>query len=419
MDIYGKYVGEDNFAIEVRSPGRWNNEAGPDFKNASLVIDGKPVTGDVEIHLKASDWFAHNHHNDQNYDRVVLHVVAKNDFSDERRDELPPMLCLSCTDNTDFDSFAKCAALYNRMGTERTGRMLVNAGLKRYEDKKRAILRSMLEQGAENGCWKTLFDAAGFKRNRREFAELFDRLCCYPFETINDSFEIVIWGESGLLPDLSVEQLQPEMNSYADAVWKKWWKTRWTANKEIKWSSGGRPSNSPYRRIAVIISWYKAFATKPINLLGRFAMDSSAEQLAKQAVKLLETSDALWDGYINFKTCSSRKARIAGRSFALETAVNVLLPALGAAAEVGYFGEANKWKIADIACNAWKCLPSTQHNYITKEAGLKWFPDKEFRNKVMASAAARQGVLHMYREYCEKACFDCNSCVFINSFWMC
>ena len=61
--------------IEVLNPGRWNRLAGPDFKDAILRIDGDRVEGDVEIHFSQSDWRAHGHHKNPNFDRVVLHVV--------------------------------------------------------------------------------------------------------------------------------------------------------------------------------------------------------------------------------------------------------------------------------------------------------------------------------------------------------
>lgn len=61
--------------LEVRSPGRWNRGAGPDFREAVIEIDGEVRIGDIEIHLYREDWWRHGHHLDQNYDRVVLHVV--------------------------------------------------------------------------------------------------------------------------------------------------------------------------------------------------------------------------------------------------------------------------------------------------------------------------------------------------------
>lgn len=61
--------------IRVLNPGQWNSQAGPDFLNAHLVIDGKHVYGDVEIHFHQQDWFHHGHQYDERYANVVLHVI--------------------------------------------------------------------------------------------------------------------------------------------------------------------------------------------------------------------------------------------------------------------------------------------------------------------------------------------------------
>lgn len=61
--------------IAVISPGIWNQNAGPDFLKAHLIIDGREVRGDIEIHLVSSDWYHHGHHADPRYNGVILHVV--------------------------------------------------------------------------------------------------------------------------------------------------------------------------------------------------------------------------------------------------------------------------------------------------------------------------------------------------------
>lgn len=63
----------------VRSPGYYNNHAGPDFLDARIEINGVPLTGKVEIHVKASDWNVHKHQFDKRYEDVILHVVYEAD----------------------------------------------------------------------------------------------------------------------------------------------------------------------------------------------------------------------------------------------------------------------------------------------------------------------------------------------------
>ena len=57
------------------------------------------LKGDIELHMKASDWFAHQHQNDSAYSNVILHVVCKNDLSQDKRELLPPMLVLKQAGN--------------------------------------------------------------------------------------------------------------------------------------------------------------------------------------------------------------------------------------------------------------------------------------------------------------------------------
>src|SRR5690606_34557726 len=73
-------------SVFMASIGQHNENAGPDFFNARLKIDDQLWAGNVEIHIKSSDWFLHNHENDKAYDNVILHVVWEHDTDVFRRD---------------------------------------------------------------------------------------------------------------------------------------------------------------------------------------------------------------------------------------------------------------------------------------------------------------------------------------------
>lgn len=69
----------DGREIEIISVGSHNNDAGPDFTNVHLRIDGQDWIGNVEMHIYSSDWYKHHHHLDKAYNHVILHVVCHAD----------------------------------------------------------------------------------------------------------------------------------------------------------------------------------------------------------------------------------------------------------------------------------------------------------------------------------------------------
>lgn len=65
----------DNQCVVIKSVGYPNQNSGPDFFNAQLYIDDQLWAGNVEIHVKSSDWYVHHHETNSAYDNVILHVV--------------------------------------------------------------------------------------------------------------------------------------------------------------------------------------------------------------------------------------------------------------------------------------------------------------------------------------------------------
>ncbi len=64
----------------ILSPGVINVYGGPDFRNIAMLLDGRLVIGDAEFHRKSSEWLQHRHHENHEYDNVVLHIVFENDL---------------------------------------------------------------------------------------------------------------------------------------------------------------------------------------------------------------------------------------------------------------------------------------------------------------------------------------------------
>ena len=65
--------------IRVIQPGIHNRNQGPDFLNARVEIDNTLWSGSIELHVFPSQWIAHKHSQDANYNNVILHVVWQSD----------------------------------------------------------------------------------------------------------------------------------------------------------------------------------------------------------------------------------------------------------------------------------------------------------------------------------------------------
>ncbi|HEU4497637.1 MAG TPA: DUF2851 family protein, partial [Flavobacterium sp.] len=72
--------------LAIIDSGQYLQKAGPDFFNARLIIGSQKWAGNIEIHLKSSDWYLHGHETDPNYENVILHVVWEHDAEVFRRD---------------------------------------------------------------------------------------------------------------------------------------------------------------------------------------------------------------------------------------------------------------------------------------------------------------------------------------------
>lgn len=78
-------------SVEIIHTGTNNTDAGPDFQNARIKIDNTLWAGNVELHVKSSDWMRHSHQRDKAYNNVVLHVVYEHDAKPALRENGEPI----------------------------------------------------------------------------------------------------------------------------------------------------------------------------------------------------------------------------------------------------------------------------------------------------------------------------------------
>ncbi len=401
----------DNLEVEIISTGLWNREAGPDFRDARIRIDNHVVTGDVEIHHRASDWFRHNHEPNPAYYNVILHVAAVDDLSTAQREQLPPLMLLaSASENSELKpeiNVGKCAAVLTGKPFAELLNFFEEAGMARFYAKAEVFLRQALLEGIEKCTLRALFEAVGYKNNRENFIELFERYFEYDEAVRRVDFEAIIWGESGLLPDPAVDPPAAELLKFESACWDRWWSIRRKARPEIHWRRDGvRPSNTPERRVAAAVMLIRRFGERPLHHFVELSMKiGSYGAFIDEMLSQLALNDDMWDHWTNFHKPRNTPAAVMGRSRALELAVNVILPAMHA------YGFIEKRPgIAEFAANAWRQLPPMQENTVIRTVAARWFGGHESAMVLNESAAAGQGAIQLYREFCLKCGGDCAGC---------
>lgn len=152
-----------NEEVEIIHPGYFNSDAGPDFFNAKIKIDNTIWAGNVEIHLKRSDWISHKHENDPKYCNIILHVIVNNDItpSDETILYQTPTLILQIPNNIvlNYNKIAEhsdtlyCGKELNKLSQLQLKNYLEYILIERLEEKSLAA-KQILDES--NNCWRTL-----------------------------------------------------------------------------------------------------------------------------------------------------------------------------------------------------------------------------------------------------------------------
>ena len=188
--------------VRVLYPGRPGLAAGPDFRDALLEVEGLGrVRGDVELHRRQQDWYAHGHAADPNYNGVVLHAALELSPGVTRLQNggQAPVISLAALlteDDTaaaaidgqdaaagheDPPAAAETAALWailERQGWHRQanaagwGDLLDAAGDARFQRKSAWCRRLLAEQPPEQTLYEGLMEALGYRANRQPFLKL-------------------------------------------------------------------------------------------------------------------------------------------------------------------------------------------------------------------------------------------------------
>ena len=201
--------------ITIIQSGQYLEQAGPDFFNAQLIIGNQKWAGNVEIHLKSSDWYVHHHEMDSAYDNVILHVVWEHDVEIYRADnseipvlELQQFVAESTIENYDSLRTAK-SWIFCEKQLRSLDQFLLNNWLERlfFErlERKSVLVTAFLQQSTSD--WEAVLFCLlaknfGLNTNGDSFLELAQSI---PFSIIRkESFEVenleaLFFGMAGLL----------------------------------------------------------------------------------------------------------------------------------------------------------------------------------------------------------------------------
>ncbi len=202
-------------AISVLNCGFPHQDAGPDFANAKLIIGDATWAGNVEIHLKSSDWLLHKHQNDESYDNVILHVVYEDDSPIHRHDgSLLPTLVLKGRITTELvDKYEQlffnvndfpCQPQIGTIDNFVIENFLTRVAIERLAQKSGEVFERL---AAMNGNWDETFyhfmaKSFGFKVNALPMQMLAQSLPQQLFAKHKDKaleIEALIFGQAGFL----------------------------------------------------------------------------------------------------------------------------------------------------------------------------------------------------------------------------
>lgn len=165
--------------VQVIYRGTCPGGAGPDVRGALLAFDDRVlVEGDVEFHLRASDWQSHGHHGDPRYRGVILHVVTTADVPpplDATGQPLPTLIVSlpepAPGDDT-TDGPTPCHRRARQQAPEVVAALLDELGDRRLAERAARFEADLSRLAPDQLAQEAVFEALGFSRNRSTFVRL-------------------------------------------------------------------------------------------------------------------------------------------------------------------------------------------------------------------------------------------------------
>ena len=428
----------DGRTLQVLKPGQWNHGEGPDFAGAEILINGKLLTGDVEIHVSSSNWYDHKHHLNSKYNRAVLHVVFWDDDINLRTrtqngNRIPtlelshrldaPLVELIDEYMNPEAKQVKCRITGRRLKIEPLKSVFDQLGQERLIANKEAMRALRVSVDFEQLLYGGIMDALGFSQNRDSFRELAQRV---PISQLmgksNEEIQAILLGVAGLLPS----QSRLPHPSEADAPFISQLETIWAASAQYENSNrmsadvwrfaNTRPPNYPTRRIAAM---GMLINSRTDSLMAEFVSHIEAaattgkrglQRIRRELCELLMLPAAgYWASHSHFgKGISPAGTAMIGKPRASDIIINTLLPLVLVWAE-----ESQSSSLSDAVQKIYDRHPKLQDNHITKKLAAQIFTEQQPIQSISPSAKKQQGAIYLQKNFCASQL--CELCPILNS----
>lgn len=444
---------DDGRKLRVLSPGWWNLEAGPDFRNAVIRFANEPIIkGDIELHVEASGWKAHGHHCDPAYNGVILHVVLRNDTGEQTvttadgcavpQFTLEPYLAGNLADlveelnpedypEVSGSSVGPCneairskAADGRWLGTffDLAGDQRALARMRRWEHLANSI-------GPETAVQCGVMEALGFKKNKSQFALLARLIPPQKFAAImrnsllnekRQQAEAALFGLSGLLDGTISGQPDDEAAAYIDDLRSRWAKLQNlfpdAGMEASQWVfSGSRPVNFPTRRIAAAAAFLAQNAEHGLHNALLSCVPAEGGRVLQRDVRAARRSfeelftggsGGFWETRCTFGGRKmARPVSLVGKDRAALILVNVVIPAL-----LLHARRNKQPQLEQLLHAIYVKVPRLAPTSVETSMIQRLFGGDQQAAKTISNARRQQGLYQVYKDYCEKDQRGCRRC---------
>ena len=387
-------------SIRVIDPGQHNKNAGPDFFNAKVEIDGTIWAGNVELHINASDWIRHGHTNDHSYDSVILHVVCFNDCEIRRPGGQVIPAAMLRFPSVMWDRYASMLSSAHWIACQKVLPDITPLHVAQWTSalmiEKLQDRVSMMQQSLQevNGHWDALlsgvlFRSFGLPVNTTPF-EMLALMVPYPLLLRNKhdlfSLEALLFGKAGMLhtslpEDKYAEGLKNEFSRFAAKLGDQ------TVPAHTWKFMRMRPSAFPSLRIAQLSACIQNLYPPHHLVESRPALELLRERFRIRA-------GDYWNNHYRLGKISGCRPKFIGSEFTHKIIINGIVP------YCFLFGKMNgKQAFCDYAIQLLEQIPS-EHNVILKN----WI---KFGMK-STNAFDSQALIFLHKKYClEKRCLEC------------